>query len=85
MVEIEDFFKQYKSAVYEKDVKAFVHMYAADVCVYDLWGQWSIVGIDAWTLMVGDCSDLSEMSVLLWSLVTHICHEPTHWHLPQHL
>jgi len=52
MVEIEEFFKRYKSAVYGKDVEALAHLYAAEVCVYDLWGEWSIVGVDAWTSMI---------------------------------
>ncbi len=54
MVEIEDFFEKYKSAAYEKDFEGFVNRYAADVCVFDLWGQWSIVGIDAWKSVVRD-------------------------------
>ncbi len=54
MVEIEKFFNQYKSAVYEKEIDLFVSLYAADVHVFDLWGQWSIEGADDWKSMVSD-------------------------------
>ncbi len=54
MVEIEKFFNQYKSAVYEKEIDSFVNLYAADVYVFDLWGQWSLEGADDWRLMVSD-------------------------------
>ncbi|HEX2698058.1 MAG TPA: nuclear transport factor 2 family protein, partial [Anaerolineales bacterium] len=44
----------YKSAVYAKDVDAFVSLYDRDVRIFDLWGAWSYSGIQAWRKMVTD-------------------------------
>lgn len=44
-------FDTYQTAVYAKDVDAFVALYDHDVCVFDLWSQWSYSGIDAWRAM----------------------------------
>jgi uncharacterized protein (TIGR02246 family) len=41
----------YKAAVLAKDVDAFCALYAADVHIFDMWGQWSMRGIDAWRAM----------------------------------
>lgn len=38
----------YRAAVHAKDVDAFVALYADDVRVFDLWGQWQYDGLDAW-------------------------------------
>ena len=38
----------YKAAVFAKDVDAFVALYDQDVCVFDMWGEWSYNGIEAW-------------------------------------
>ena len=38
----------YGTAVYEKDVDAFVSLYDEDVRVFDLWGSWSYDGAGAW-------------------------------------
>jgi uncharacterized protein (TIGR02246 family) len=42
---------RYKSAVLAKDVDAFVALYDDDVHVFDMWGSWSLRGIDAWRNM----------------------------------
>lgn len=39
---------QYKAAVYDQDVNAFVSLYADDVHVFDMWNQWELRGIAAW-------------------------------------
>ena len=44
----------YKSAVFSKDVDAFVALYDHDVRVFDMWGEWSYTGVDAWRGMVQD-------------------------------
>lgn len=41
----------YQAAVYAKDIEAFLAIYADDVRVFDLWGAWSLRGIDAWRSM----------------------------------
>lgn len=41
----------YQSAVRAKDVEAFLAIYVDDVRVFDLWGAWSLRGIDAWRSM----------------------------------
>jgi uncharacterized protein (TIGR02246 family) len=42
----------YKAAVFAKDVDAFVALYDRDVCVFDMWGDWSYSGVEAWRGMV---------------------------------
>jgi uncharacterized protein (TIGR02246 family) len=42
----------YKSAVFSKDVDAFVALYDQDVRVFDMWGEWSYTGVEAWRGMV---------------------------------
>jgi uncharacterized protein (TIGR02246 family) len=46
--------ESYKAAVTTKDVNAFVALYDQDVCIFDLWGEWSYKGIEAWRGMVTD-------------------------------
>jgi ketosteroid isomerase-like protein len=43
--------RAYAAAVYAKDVDAFAALYAEDVQVFDMWGQWSHRGIEAWRTM----------------------------------
>ncbi|GHD63111.1 YybH family protein [Jeongeupia chitinilytica] len=38
----------YKAAVYAKDVDAFAALYADDVLIFDMWGAWSVRGLNAW-------------------------------------
>jgi ketosteroid isomerase-like protein len=38
----------YKSAVYDKNIEAFAALYGADIEAFDMWGEWSCKGIDAW-------------------------------------
>lgn len=40
--------ESYKSAVYAKDVEAFMRMYDPSVRVFDTWGVWCYEGTDAW-------------------------------------
>lgn len=42
----------YKAAVFAKDVDAFVALYDQDVRVFDMWGEWSYNGVEAWRVMV---------------------------------
>lgn len=42
----------YKSTVFSKDVDAFVALYDPDVRVFDMWGEWSYSGVEAWHGMV---------------------------------
>ena len=44
-------FDAYQTAVYGKDVDAFVELFDADIFAFDMWGQWSYQGIDAWRKM----------------------------------
>jgi uncharacterized protein (TIGR02246 family) len=44
----------YKAAVTTKDVDMFVALYDIDVCVFDMWGEWSYNGNEAWRRMVID-------------------------------
>ena len=44
----------YKAAVNKKDVDTFVALYDQDVVVFDMWGEWSYKGVEAWRRMVVD-------------------------------
>ena len=46
--------KAYQTAVYAKDVDAFVFLYHPDVRVFDMWSEWSYDGLKAWRAMVSD-------------------------------
>lgn len=40
--------ESYKTAVLAKDVESFLALYHDEVHVFDLWGAWSLHGIEAW-------------------------------------
>jgi ketosteroid isomerase-like protein len=42
----------YKSAVFAKDLEAFIALYHPEVCVLDLWAKWSYRGVNAWRTAV---------------------------------
>jgi ketosteroid isomerase-like protein len=42
----------YKSAVLAKNADTFMHLYDADVRVFDTWGVWSYEGAAAWRVAV---------------------------------
>ena len=44
----------YKSAVFAKDVDAFVALYDQDVRVFDMWGEWAYTGVEAWREMAAN-------------------------------
>jgi len=44
----------YKAAVLAKDLDAFAALYDNDVHVFDMWGTWSLRGIEAWRNMAAD-------------------------------
>lgn len=46
--------ERYADAVRAKDVAAFAAIYADDLHVFDLWGRWSLQGLDAWRAMAAD-------------------------------
>jgi ketosteroid isomerase-like protein len=44
----------YQSAVFAKDVDAFIVLYDNDIHVFDMWGTWSLQGIAPWRQMAND-------------------------------
>lgn len=44
----------YRTAVLAIDVDAFAALYDDDVRVFDMWGAWSLRGIEAWRNMARD-------------------------------
>jgi ketosteroid isomerase-like protein len=44
--------EDFKAAVFEKNVDAFVALYDRDLVVFDMWRVWSYNGIVAWREMV---------------------------------
>lgn len=56
----------YKKAVFAKNVDAFMTLYDPQVCVFDMWGQWSYDGADAWRAMVtGWFASLEQSNVVV--------------------
>ncbi|MEP6939802.1 MAG: nuclear transport factor 2 family protein [Rudaea sp.] len=45
---LDSVFDAYRSAVYDKNVDAFVRLYADDVRIFDAWAEWSHDGAAAW-------------------------------------
>lgn len=41
----------YKEAVLTKNIEAFCALYDADIHIFDMWGRWSMRGIEAWRNM----------------------------------
>jgi uncharacterized protein (TIGR02246 family) len=41
----------YKAAVLAKDTGAFLALYSPDLHVFDMWGNWSLRGIESWRAM----------------------------------
>jgi uncharacterized protein (TIGR02246 family) len=48
---VRDALARYRAAAYDKDVNAFVALYADDVQVFDMWNKWELRGIAAWRSM----------------------------------
>ena len=46
--QIEDMIDRYRTAVYDKDVDAFIGLYADEARVFDLWGRWLYRGSAEW-------------------------------------
>jgi uncharacterized protein (TIGR02246 family) len=58
--------ESYKAAVLAKDADAFCALYDSDVHIFDMWGQWSMRGIDAWRAMAqGWFSSLGTEQVIV--------------------
>jgi ketosteroid isomerase-like protein len=56
--------QSYESAVYAKDVDAFMRLYDPKVRVFDTWGVWSYEGAEAWRVAVeGWLSSLGQERV----------------------
>ena len=51
MKEIESLFETYKTAVFQKDVEAFVSIFDEGVRVFDMW-EWTYEGLAPWKEMV---------------------------------
>jgi ketosteroid isomerase-like protein len=58
MDELEESFEQvfaaYKSAVFARDADALLALYDQNVRVFDMWGEWSYDGVEAWRRMVSE-------------------------------
>jgi ketosteroid isomerase-like protein len=48
----ESFFDAYRTAVFEKNVDAFISLYDENILVFDTWQEWTYEGIAAWKVMV---------------------------------
>lgn len=56
----------YAKAVLAKDCESFLDLYDHDVHVFDMWGAWSLRGMEAWRAMVHDWfSSLGTESVVV--------------------
>jgi uncharacterized protein (TIGR02246 family) len=58
--------ESYRTAVLARDADAFAALYDDDVHVFDMWGMWSLRGIEAWRDMAaGWFSSLGTERVLV--------------------
>jgi ketosteroid isomerase-like protein len=48
---VRDALARYSAAAHDKDVNAFVSLYADDLHVFDMWNTWELRGIAAWRNM----------------------------------
>lgn len=75
MNEIEEMLEAYRRAVRAKDVDAFAALYADDVRVFDMWGEWSYDGLAPWRGMAegwfGSLGD-EQVGVDFEELRTHV-------------
>jgi uncharacterized protein (TIGR02246 family) len=56
----------YAAAARAKDVDAFIALYADDVHLFDLWGAWSLRGIEVWRNAVTEWfSSLGDEQVVI--------------------
>lgn len=63
---VQDVLETYKTAVYEKDVEAYLALYTADFHVYDCWDAWECIDRSAWTFCTKEWfHGLQEEGVLL--------------------
>ena len=46
--------ERYQAAVFAKDVDAFLSLFADDLRVFDMWGEWIHEGKPAWKKMAAD-------------------------------
>jgi ketosteroid isomerase-like protein len=46
--------ESYKAAVLAKDVEAFLAIYDDDLHVFDMWGKWSLRGLDLWRGLIDE-------------------------------
>ncbi|MCU7369634.1 nuclear transport factor 2 family protein [Paucibacter sp. O1-1] len=68
----------YKSAVLAKNAETFMHLYDADVRVFDSWGIWSYEGAAAWRIAVeGWFSSLGSETVRVTFEDVKITAEPS--------
>ena len=51
MKEINDLLEQYKKAVLQKDLKAYVAIYDEHIHVFDMWVIWKYNGLETWSGM----------------------------------
>lgn len=52
--QIRQIFEGYKTAVFEKNVEAFLALYDENIHLFDMWEKWSYNGKDAWREMVSN-------------------------------
>ena len=56
----------YSAAAYDKNVDAFVSLYADDVHVFDMWNSWELRGVGSWREMAaGWFSSLGDDRVVV--------------------
>lgn len=64
--DVQDVLKNYRDAVYEKNVEKFLSGYAPNVHIFDCWQEWEYKGIEQWKAVVDEWfSGLEEEEVLL--------------------
>jgi uncharacterized protein (TIGR02246 family) len=65
---VQEALARYSAAVHDKNVDAFVSLYAEDLHVFDMWNSWELRGIEAWREMAtGWFSSLGDERVVVTS------------------
>jgi ketosteroid isomerase-like protein len=63
---VQEALARYSAAAYDRNVDAFVSLYADDVHVFDMWNSWELQGIEAWRKMAaGWFSSLGDERVVV--------------------
>lgn len=72
-MEIEDFFKIYQNAAWNKDISAMIYLYGKNVVIFDMWDQGYITNAEDWHKIIFEwLNSLGEEKVKVEFEMIHI-------------